>query len=460
MAMDKRKHRVLSGMISAVMVWVLLLGVLVPALPAQAAVSYEGRGTKSDPYIITTPEQLDGIRDNLSAHYKLGATIDMQQFGNFVSIGGIPNPFTGSLTCDTDAAGKPIYAIVNLKIHFDDPGANRAAGWTSYKEDGSMGWMVGLFGVAKGATFENILLLNADIFSNVQGLSQMNEDFSLNPGQDDQGTGTLVARAESVKISGCGVTGTLTSSSNGTGGLAGRVVGRSTVKNSYSFMTVNVTGTWGTGGFCASLGDESTIDSCAFSGFFNNTSKYYASGGAFVGSVSKTVEDKGRILITNCWAAGKVAQDDSGCFLGADSHNMNASLASSYTAGSKHLIILDGDGEVSTGIRGDVNGDGKVDETDIDLIRRYVAGEIAFTDSMILAGDVNGNTVTDLKDATAIWLLLEGKIESFDQLIAPPVPQPPEEPDPEPDPEPPSEPDNDNLGGDVDWGNEPWTPNF
>lgn len=38
-----------------------------------------GSGTVSDPYIITTPEQLDMMRQNLSAHYKLGADIDLSE---------------------------------------------------------------------------------------------------------------------------------------------------------------------------------------------------------------------------------------------------------------------------------------------------------------------------------------------------------------------------------------------
>src|SRR5699024_8756635 len=36
-----------------------------------------GDGTKENPYLIETPEQLDKVRDNLGAHYKLIADIDL-----------------------------------------------------------------------------------------------------------------------------------------------------------------------------------------------------------------------------------------------------------------------------------------------------------------------------------------------------------------------------------------------
>ena len=296
------------------------------SIPTLSATSYEGKGTKSNPYIIKTPEQLDGIRNNLSAHYKLGATIDMSSFGNFVAIGHSAKPFTGSLKCDVDKEGKPIYAILNLKVEFKGEGACLAEGWTGYKDDGSMGWQVGLFGKAKGATFENIILLNANISSNVEGRTSMNSDYSVNP-TDHQGTGGLVADGESVKITGCGITGTVTSSSNYTGGLIGTLNGSSKVSNSYSYATVNATGMWGSGGFCAGISSSSKIDSCAYNGNFNNTSSYSTHGGAFIGGLDKSAEGKTK-LVTNSWCAGTVSSDKFGCFGGVNNHTSDTQASS------------------------------------------------------------------------------------------------------------------------------------
>ena len=81
-----------------------------------SAADYKGKGTKTDPYIVETTEQLDGMRNNLTAHYKLGNTIDMSGVANFKPIGNLAKPFKGSFSCDLDSSGKPKYAIKNLKI--------------------------------------------------------------------------------------------------------------------------------------------------------------------------------------------------------------------------------------------------------------------------------------------------------------------------------------------------------
>src|SRR5690625_6920069 len=44
-----------------------------------------GSGTVDDPYVIETAEQLDQIRENLEAHYELGANIDL---ANWTEDGG------------------------------------------------------------------------------------------------------------------------------------------------------------------------------------------------------------------------------------------------------------------------------------------------------------------------------------------------------------------------------------
>lgn len=63
----------------------------------------EGSGTKADPYIISTPDQLNAIRQGLDKHYKLANDIDLSAWGDWMPIGaeaqdryGDPVPFTGS----------------------------------------------------------------------------------------------------------------------------------------------------------------------------------------------------------------------------------------------------------------------------------------------------------------------------------------------------------------------------
>ena len=83
-----------------------------------------GSGTKKDPYLIKTADDLYNMRNNLSAHYKLAATIDMKGYKTdskyfkkgFVPIGDdSTKPFTGSFVCDSGPDGLPLYAILNLK---------------------------------------------------------------------------------------------------------------------------------------------------------------------------------------------------------------------------------------------------------------------------------------------------------------------------------------------------------
>ena len=94
MSLNKQKIAIFGKVLSCV-VALLLVVTLVPKFSA-SAVSYIGSGTKADPYLVTNAEQLDGMRNNLSAHYKLAATIDMSSFGNMEPIGFLAKPFTGS----------------------------------------------------------------------------------------------------------------------------------------------------------------------------------------------------------------------------------------------------------------------------------------------------------------------------------------------------------------------------
>ena len=59
-----------------------------------------GTGTQTNPLIITNAEQLNKIRQDLTAHYKLGANIDLSTITNWEPIGTEENPFTGTLDGD------------------------------------------------------------------------------------------------------------------------------------------------------------------------------------------------------------------------------------------------------------------------------------------------------------------------------------------------------------------------
>ncbi|MCK0472767.1 Ig-like domain-containing protein [Halalkalibacter sp. APA_J-10(15)] len=142
----------------------------------------EGDGTADNPYIITTPEQLDGVRENLEAYYQLGADIDLAEYlsgESWEPIGRAGTPFIG--TFDGDG-----YEITGLQFE------------NEFRENS------GLFSALKNpGVIKNVTLVDVDIKATrhtVGGLVGIN-----------LGTG---------RIENSTVTGTLSGSSN-VGGLVG-----------------------------------------------------------------------------------------------------------------------------------------------------------------------------------------------------------------------------------------------
>lgn len=72
-----------------------------------------GSGTQSDPYFVSTPTDLDNVRNNLSAYYKMNQDIDMSGWGNFTPIGNSTNRFTGTLDGDG-------YKVFNLTVNLTE----------------------------------------------------------------------------------------------------------------------------------------------------------------------------------------------------------------------------------------------------------------------------------------------------------------------------------------------------
>lgn len=325
----------------------LLLGILA-VLPMNAH-AMEGAGTEESPYIVNTPEDLNNIRNNLSAHYILGNTIDASSLGNFRPIGTLARPFTGSFTCETDENGMPLYAIKNLKV-YNDAGEKyghtygSSASYSDYSEKNSR-WEAALFGASDGATFEGIYILDADITNTVVGQHQQNSDATWNPGMDEMNAAILVGQADNTYISGCGVTGTINSKTNHIGGIAG-ITNNSTIDGCFSVVTVKASGLWCHGALigsckgttisrCYVKGDITTPATCIglFIGSFGGgsmVSDCYAegniSGGSdFIGRCEETISS-----VTGCYSSGTVttpAGNNPGSFLYAveDCYSVNFS---------------------------------------------------------------------------------------------------------------------------------------
>ncbi len=308
---------------------VLVLANIPVAGAAAGTFSGNGKGTKADPYIVKTAQQLDEMRNDLKAYYKLGDTIDLSSVANFKPIGTIAKPFTGSFTCDANADGTPKYIIKNLTIINTPVGATLAEKYSGYKDDGTSGWETALFGCANGSTFKNIVILDANIKSTVEGRSGMNADWSLNPGMDDQPTAVLLGIGTNVTVTGCGASGKIESASNGTGGLISTVKEKSTVSHSYSYVDINCTGAWNSGGFIASVGLGSEVKYCFYDGNFRGGA---TEDGAFFGVAGGNWDKQDNPgKVHDCWAAGKVLDESSGCFGGAQGFSDYATRIEPYT---------------------------------------------------------------------------------------------------------------------------------
>jgi hypothetical protein len=187
------------ALLSTLIIASLMVPLLLAPLKA-TAFSGSGSGTAGDPYIITTVEQLQEMKGNLTAHYALGNDIDASGTVNwnggagFEPIGTEATPFTGSFD------GRR-YKIINLFI--DRLGILN----------------VGLFGyVGSGGVVENVGMENVNISGN-------------------GGVGGLVGRCAGGTVSDSYSTGLVRGYTN-TGGLIGYEP-NGTLSNSYSTCSVN-----------------------------------------------------------------------------------------------------------------------------------------------------------------------------------------------------------------------------
>lgn len=299
----------------------ILLSVVATGTAVSAAgVSYEGDGTKSSPYLVKTAQQLDGMRNNLKAHYKLAADVDLSGYksadptpkGNFgggwvpIGVYGESKSFSGSFTCDTGADGKPLYQIKNLTVtnlagQIYGHTMNKYKSYTDAK-DGECYWEAGLFGTVRNATISNIRITGAKIKNTVLGQNQMtNEGTSaIVPCSSQMGAGILVAKAYGSTIKGCIVEGSVDSSTNGTGGLIG-TASKSSISGCDATVTVNGTGLWCVGGLIG------VAEDCGKNGVTNShVNAKVTTGSSGPGLIATSTNTTFR----NCYAEGTINTGD------------------------------------------------------------------------------------------------------------------------------------------------------
>ncbi|MDD2234443.1 MAG: hypothetical protein PHV03_05980 [Desulfitobacteriaceae bacterium] len=173
--------------------------------------SWEGVGTAANPYQISSPEHLDGMREKMAenggtVHFIQTEDIDLSGYDNWTPIGDNTNPFKGTY----DGNGKSIY---NLNINDDT---------SNY---------VGLFGyVGASGTLKDIKLENVNS-------SSAKRDPNVGLGVK---IGGLVGQLDGGTISGSSVSGNVSGSElyAEAGGLAGHS-DNGTISDSHNAASVN-----------------------------------------------------------------------------------------------------------------------------------------------------------------------------------------------------------------------------
>jgi len=250
------------------------------------ASSFSGSGTANDPYEITTVQQLNEVRNNLTAHYILVNDIDA---GEFAPISQFRGTFNGNG-----------YAVSNLYINQteDEP--------------------TGLFGSTFQGTIKNVNLVNVNIngrlcvgglIGSANGTNIENCTISGNGLiKGRKYVGGLVGYGDSITISNCsasisvegGIDGYVSSLGGYTGGLVGYMEYGLFITNSHADGAVT-SRAQNTGGFIGGTWAACTITNSYASGnlilipSINNKN-----AGGFIGDFSGGT-------LSKCYAAGNVS---------------------------------------------------------------------------------------------------------------------------------------------------------
>lgn len=183
-----------------------------------------GSGTREDPYLISTPDQLNAIRQGLDKHYKLESDIDLSAWGDWMPIGGEelerhgdPTPFTGSF----DGAGHVIRGMTITGKRSDYQREDQALGFEAH--------CFGLFAHVKGRE-EKTAPGDAYDDATLGGVSNLGVvDFNINidasdviNGWNPPIIGAIAATAKNARIVGCWSNGGTAQTGSGTvGGIVG-----------------------------------------------------------------------------------------------------------------------------------------------------------------------------------------------------------------------------------------------
>ena len=401
-----------------------------------------GSGTEEDPYQVSTPEQLNEVRNYLDKHFIQINDIDMTDatseggvyYNNgegWIPIGNIKTPFTGTYN------GKD-YTINGLTIK------NKLKDSTDY---------IGLFGVSSGSIY-NVKLTDGTVELSYLRYYDMFNYFA----------GGIVGYNEGI-IKKC-----YNSSKISSGRCAGGIAGKSTGEIIGCYNTGNIKGFGEVAGIVAVA--ENKILKCYNSGKISGGGDSSYKGKYYIGGIVGELQNG---ILSNCYNTGRLSFSVSNGYGYLCGYSSNSEIENSYcffvggiveeavgeynqsTFNNIYIDIADCNKNVSVYIStdelkkkesfvgfdfdtvwdispaindgypylqnvgnfiptysaGDINGDGYVDFIDAQLILKYDAGLLILTDEQISRSDLNGDGYIDFIDAQIILKYDAGLIDTL-----------------------------------------------
>ena len=316
-------------------VFLLYLILSMPALPVFAADFGGGSGTASDPYLISTKDHLNNVRNKLSAHYKLTSDITFTS-SDFYSSGKFYNGGAG---------WEPIGSGSAFTGTFDGNGHTISGLYQRITTTGKYG---GLFGKTSKATIEDLGLLNLDI--SIAANSHSNVYI-----------GGIVGYMESSSIvRDCYTTGKITGSSSfdadvSAGGIVGYRQNSSTIEDCYNTAKI-------TGSSNSYAGARVYVGGIGGSNYSSTTSGCYNLGEISAKALLTDYADAGGIVgdinscdISNCYNKGKITGGYVGGIVGYASGSSDYMISDCYNTG-----IVTGDNNNWSCRAGGISGYGSV----------------------------------------------------------------------------------------------------
>ena len=376
----------------------LLLGATTMAARAANGFFGGGNGAPGTPFIIEDAADLNVVRNNLSASYKLANDIDLTVYLS----SGNPGYNSGE---GWEPIGKDYF---NQFIgNFNGAGHKITGLWINRNTE----YYIGLFGIAGYfAMIENVGVeidsKGVEGFSDVGGLAG-SLDFNVNVNNcyvtaNINGTygctgGLAGSIAEGATISNCYATGEVTGSGYFCGGLVGFLGNNCIIE--YSYATCNVNGYTQVGGLLGYLnGTNASVSNCYATGDVYSTE---CRTGGLVG-----FQDGVSSSIINCYAAGNVSTICTGGCIGGLVGELEDKDGATIS-----------DSFFDTQTTGQTIGIGKGNE----LGNAVVTGKITveMKQKATFTTDVNNNAGTpanwDFTDITGIWDVCENSEYPFFQ---------------------------------------------